>query len=104
MAAVTSSHPPHSSSAARVRSVRGARREYHRPTTSASRAAGSSQDACAPIRLSNSRSGPVAPLKPVPPPPPEPPPRPPPPAGTPPPPLSPPPPGPVEPKIRPRPL
>ena len=48
-AAVTTSHPPHMSSAARTLAVLGVRRVNHRPATSPIRAAGSNQDACVPI-------------------------------------------------------
>ncbi len=69
---VTSSQPPHSSSAARVRSVRGRRRVTTSPAASRISAAGSSQATWPPISLSNSRLQPVWPHMPVPPPPPPP--------------------------------
>ena len=61
VAAVTSSQPPHSSSAARSRSVRGARPATHRPAISSTRAAGSSQATWPPISAPNNRVRPVAP-------------------------------------------
>ena len=82
---VTSSQPPKTISAARVRSVRALRRVSHRPATSATRAVGSSQEIWVPKTLPNIRVSPVAPPK-LPPW------------------LPPPPPLPVPPKSRPRPL
>ncbi len=51
--AVTTSHPPQSSRAARVRSVRGARRVNQSPATRPSNAAGSSQEISVPIDSPN---------------------------------------------------
>jgi hypothetical protein len=63
---VTITQPPHSSAAARIRSVRTARRDTHaRPARQIS-AAGSSQLICPPNSLWNSRSSPVAPPNPEP--------------------------------------
>ncbi len=59
--AVTSSHPPHSSNAARVRSMRGARPATHRPAASSTSAAGSSQATWPPTSAPNIRVSPVAP-------------------------------------------
>ncbi len=64
---VTSSHPPQSRKAARVRSVRCARLVIHSPTPSSSSAAGSSHATWPPISLSNILVQPVTP-QPLPPP------------------------------------
>src|SRR5580704_16306946 len=69
---VTTSQPPHSMIAARVRSVRGARSRQASPATSTRSTAGSSHDACPPITSFNKRRTPVVPLKFPPPPPPPP--------------------------------
>ena len=68
--AVTMSQPPHISTLARNRSVRGAARVTHSPPTSATSAAGSNQLIWLPISLPNSRPRPVWPDEnpPVPPP------------------------------------
>jgi hypothetical protein len=58
---VTSSHSPHNNSAARVRSVRGARQVAQSPATSRISAAGSSQAICPPISELNIRVQPVSP-------------------------------------------
>ena len=62
--AVTTVQPPHSSSAARTRSVRGARRVSHSPATSRISAAGSSQEIWPPISALNSRVSPAWPPNP----------------------------------------
>ncbi|SIM49176.1 Uncharacterised protein [Mycobacteroides abscessus subsp. abscessus] len=84
--AVITSQPPQTSRAARVPSVRGARRVNQRPATSSTAAAGSSQEISGPKPELNIRSTPVEPPNMEPPPPPPPPPL------------------PEPPKIRPRPL
>lgn len=66
---VTSSQPPHSSSPARVRSVRNRRRVATSPATSRISAAGSNQATWPPISELTIRPQPVAPQPPVPPPP-----------------------------------
>jgi hypothetical protein len=58
---LTSSQPPQTISAARVGSVRGARRVNQRPATSAINAAGSSQEISVPMLEPNSRPMPDAP-------------------------------------------
>ncbi len=59
--AVTTNQPPQATSAARTRSVRGARRVSHSPATSSTSAAGSSQPTWPPISESSRRSSPVSP-------------------------------------------
>src|SRR5262249_46119947 len=66
----TSSQPPHRIAAARVRSVRAARRDTHSMTTRAIRAAGISQLICPPHCAVNRRVMPVPPPNGPPPPPP----------------------------------
>ncbi len=61
----TTSQPPQSSSDARVRSVRGARRVSQRPATSTISAAGSSHEIWPPKDSLNIRVMPVEPPKPV---------------------------------------
>ncbi len=73
-AAVTSSQPPHSSAAARVRSVRAEPRLIHSRAASPISAAGSSQLIWPPMSLANSLVRPVEPPNAAPPPPPPPPP------------------------------
>ena len=60
-AAVTSSQPPQPMVAARVRSVRGPRRDAHSSTATIARAAGSSQAICPPYEDSSRRDHPVWP-------------------------------------------
>ncbi len=65
MSPVTTSQPPHRSRAARVRSVRGARRVHHSPASPNNRAAGISQAIWPPISELNMRLQPVAPQAPA---------------------------------------
>ncbi len=69
---VTSSHVPQTTSPARVRSVRAARRVNHSPAPSRIRAAGTSHATWLPISEPNSRRMPVEPQFPPPPAPPPP--------------------------------
>ena len=72
VSAVTTSQVPQTTSPARIRSVRRARRVNHRPATSRISAAGISHAIWLPTSEPNIRSGPVEPHMPPPPPPPPP--------------------------------